>query len=121
MNSNLPTNYVWIIIIALCVMVVAMRCSFLVLPRRWQPKGALAHALSFAPLAALMAICAPEVMKFQVSHWPVSVADFSASHLFTDWRLLSGSAMVIVVAFTRKSRNATLYGLIVASMVIWAV
>jgi branched-subunit amino acid transport protein len=120
MNSSLTTLYVWIIIVALCVMVVAMRCSFLVLPRRWQPKGALAHALSFAPLAALMAICAPEVMKFQIAHWPASAAEYSASHLLSDWRLLSGLAMVVVVAFTRTSRNATLYGLVAASLVIWA-
>jgi branched-subunit amino acid transport protein len=114
MAPFIPADYAWTIIFALCGLVFTMRCSFLVLPRRYQPKGALAHALSFAPLAALMAICVPEVMKLQIENWPMPFDTF-----LKDWRLWGGLTMVIVVAMTRSSRSATLYGLLAASIVIW--
>jgi branched-subunit amino acid transport protein len=101
-------------------MVLAMRWSFLVLPRRFQPKGALAQALGFAPLAALVAICMPEVMKFQIEAFknpPLNLWGF----LLTDWRLWGGLAMLAVTIGFRSSKSAALFGLIAAAIVVFLI
>jgi branched-subunit amino acid transport protein len=107
--------YVWTVILGLMVMVLAMRWSFLVLPRRFQPKGALARALNFAPLAALIAICAPEVLKHQTH--PLSTAQLFS--ILNDWRLWGAIAMLAVAGLSKSSKSATLYGLIAAAIVVW--
>jgi branched-subunit amino acid transport protein len=107
--------YVWAVILGLMVLVLVMRWSFLVLPRRFQPKGQLALALNFAPLAALIAICAPEVLKNQTSQFsgagPVS--------LLNDWRLWGAVAMLAVASITRSSKSATLFGLMAGAVTVW--
>jgi branched-subunit amino acid transport protein len=107
--------YVWTLILGLMAMVLAMRWSFLVLPRRFQPKGALARALNFAPLAALIAICAPEILKHQTSQL-VGAQVFT---ILNDWRLWGAIAMLAVAGLSRGSKSATLYGLIAAAVVVW--
>lgn len=101
-------------------MIVTMRWSFLVLPRRFQPKGALAQALGFAPLAALVAICMPEVMKFQIESFKNPSLDFLTA-LSNDWRLWGGLAMLVVTITFRSSKSAALYGLIAAALVLFSI
>ncbi len=107
--------YAWSLIIGLMLMVLAMRWSFLILPRRLQPKGELARALNFAPLAALIAICVPEILKHQTA--PLEAVGVIT--LFNDWRLWGAVAMLLVASITRHSKSSTLYGLIAAAIVVW--
>ena len=116
---KLSAAEIWITIVLLFAMVVALRCSFLVLPRRFQPKGALSDALGFAPLAALVAICAPEVAQFRMDAFrhgsgPGGVLD----HIGQDWRLWSAAALIITMLLVRQSKRAALYGLIAAALTI---
>ncbi len=107
--------YVWAVILGLTIMVLVMRWSFLVLPRRFQPKGRLALALNFAPLAALIAICAPEIFKHQTGQ----LGGTQTFTLLNDWRLWGAIAMLAVASLSRTSKSATLYGLIAAAVAIW--
>jgi branched-subunit amino acid transport protein len=111
-------SYAWGAIILLMVMVLAMRWSFLLLPRRFQPRGVLAEALSYAPLAALMAICAPEMMKLQTD--AIYAKQWAPDLLATDWRLWGGAAMLLVATLTRNSKKSALYGLVAAALTVWA-
>jgi branched-subunit amino acid transport protein len=111
---------IWLVILGLSAMVVTMRWSFLILPRRFQPKGALAQALGFAPLAALVAICMPEVMKFQIESFKnPSLALFGA--ISNDWRLWGGLAMLVVTITFRSSKSAALFGLIAAALIVFLI
>ena len=101
-------------------MVLAMRWSFLVLPRRFQPKGALAQALGFAPLAALVAICTPEVMKLQIESFKNPSLSLLGA-IANDWRLWGGMAMLVVTITFRSSKSAALLGLIAAALVVFSI
>jgi branched-subunit amino acid transport protein len=117
-------SYIWYIIFGLSIMVLAMRWSFLVLPRRFQPKGALAQALGFAPLAALVAICVPEVLKAQMQWYATQGSlEFNKAlpSLLSDWRLWGGLAMLIISMLFRQSKSAALYGLIAAATVVFLI
>ncbi len=116
----MSTTYSWAIIFALMIMVLLMRWSFLFLPRRFQPKGALAQALSFAPLAALIAICVPEIMKFQIGSFTNPSSNWLGV-LLTDWRLWGGLVMLIVASVFRQSKSASLYGLVGAAIVVFVI
>lgn len=59
---TLPDAYVWAAIAGLAVVVFATRNVFVVLPSRWQPRGALERALRHAPLAALVALTVPAAL-----------------------------------------------------------
>jgi branched-subunit amino acid transport protein len=114
----MSNSYIWLVIFGLLVMVLGMRWTFLVVPRRFQPKGALAQALNFAPLAALVAICVPEVMKFQIesmSNTPVKLID----NIKQDWRLWGGLTMLTITLVFRSSKSSALYGLIASALVIF--
>ncbi len=111
--------YVWAVILGLMIMVLVMRWSFLVLPRRFQPKGKLALALNFAPLAALIAICAPEIFKHQTSTLSSQLNGTQTFSLLNDWRLWGAVAMLAVASLSRTSKSATLYGLIAAAITVW--
>jgi branched-subunit amino acid transport protein len=114
----MTNTYIWIAILGMSVLVLAMRWSFMVLPRRFQPKGALAQALGFAPLAALVAICAPEVMKFQMDS--LGRSDFPEWRtLFADWRLWGGLTMILVTLLLQKWKSAALFGLVAATLVVF--
>ncbi len=54
--------FVWTTIAVVAVIVAAGRWVFLLLPRDWRPRGLLEQALSHAPLAALAALVAPQVL-----------------------------------------------------------
>jgi branched-subunit amino acid transport protein len=116
----MTNTYIWLVILGLSTMVVTMRWSFLILPRRFQPKGALAQALGFAPLAALVAICMPEVMKFQIESFKnPSLSLFGA--ISNDWRLWGGLAMLTVSVIFRSSKSAALFGLIAAAIIVFSI
>jgi branched-subunit amino acid transport protein len=77
----------------------ASRNFFLVLPRRWQPRGAVAEALRYAPLAALLAITAPEIVR----DLPVTAAGVSWAAVATDPRLASALVLAVVTRLTRRA------------------
>jgi branched-subunit amino acid transport protein len=113
----MSTGYIWLTIVLLMVTVLAMRWSFQLLPRRFVPRGALAQALGYAPLAALSAVCAPEMFKFVMQRgWN---ADLQLAALSSDWRFLAGAAMILLVQLNRRSKSATLVGLVAAALAIW--
>ncbi len=118
---KLSATEIWITIVLLMLLVFAMRNSFLVLPRRFQPKGTLAEALGYAPLAALVAICAPEVARFQIDQLQqgASLSQLLAG-VSNDWRLWGALALVVTMVLTRTSKRAALYGLAAAAAVVWA-
>jgi branched-subunit amino acid transport protein len=117
---KLGTYDIWLTIILLMALILLMRCGVLVLPRKYQPKGAFAEALGYAPLAALVAICAPEIAKFQMDALSQG-ANLSAilSDLRQDWRLWGAIALVVTVLLTQKTKRAALYGLAAAAAVVW--
>ncbi len=83
------TTEVWAAILMLCALVVLMRATYLYAPRQWQPRGALAKALRFAPLVALVAIVVPEV----AAPFLADGTSFSAAVL--DARVLSAVALLL--------------------------
>ncbi len=117
---KLSTVEIWIMIALLCAMVVVLRCSFLVLPRRFQPRGALAEALGYAPLAALVAICAPEIAKFRIEALAQATTPQTwFAGLGQDWRLWSALALILVMLLSRNHKRSALFGLAAAALVSW--
>ena len=53
----------WLLIALLSLVTLVSRSFFVLLPRRWQPRGRVEQALRYAPLAALLAITVPEVVR----------------------------------------------------------
>ncbi len=123
---------IWLAIVMLGAVVVLLRSLYLYAPRQWQPRGAFANALRFAPLAALVAIVAPEVL----APWLVaaggaagssapaaaaSVVSDAASRWFAplmvllDARVLSAVALLVAA---RLSGNL-LVALSVGALVLW--
>ncbi|MES2716109.1 MAG: AzlD domain-containing protein [Pseudomonadota bacterium] len=95
----------WLLIALLALLTLAARSVFVLLPRRWQPRGRMEQALRYAPLAALLAITAPEValqlpqaLQQGTPIWAVA----------TDARLVSALVLVVVIRLTRH----TLLGLV---------
>ena len=62
---NTEDAAIWMAIGVLAITVLVLRALYLYAPRRWQPRGTVAKALRFAPLAALMAVVAPEFVLHQ--------------------------------------------------------
>jgi branched-subunit amino acid transport protein len=99
-----PTE-LWVLIALLALVTLGARSFFVLLPRRWQPRGRVEQALRHAPLAALLAITAPEVTR----HLPAALQQAQpAWAVATDARLLSALVLVAVVRTTRH----TLWGLL---------
>jgi branched-subunit amino acid transport protein len=72
---TLPDAYAWTAIVGLVVVVFVTRNVFLVLPARWQPRGALERALRTAPLAALVALTVPAALDGAIAAgWQPAVA-----------------------------------------------
>jgi branched-subunit amino acid transport protein len=93
----------WVLLVALVGVTLLARGFFLVLPARWQPKGALERALRAAPLAALVAITLPEILRTSLLTQvvaPVAVV--------TDPRLLSALVLAAVWWATRHGVAALL-------------
>ena len=113
---------IWVTIILLTALVLLLRCVVLVLPRKYQPKGAVAEALGFAPLAALVAICAPEIAKFQMDALSQGQSpSLLLEGLREDWRLWGATALVATVLLTKHSKRTALYGLAAAATVVWLI
>jgi branched-subunit amino acid transport protein len=88
---------VWLIIALLTLIVVVMRNVFLFAPRSWQPRGFLQQALRYAPLAALAALVAPEMLAGVRAQEAWTAASLS------DPRLASA---LVLIAVTRLSGSA---------------
>jgi branched-subunit amino acid transport protein len=116
---------IWLVIVLLLALVLLQRCGVLLLPRKYQPKGAFARALGFAPLAALVAICAPEIAKFQMEAVDTPTLQAASyvgawwSRLEHDWRLWGALALVLTMQVSKNSKRAALYGLAAAAAVVW--
>lgn len=95
----------WVLIGLLALVTLGARSFFVLLPRRWQPRGRVEQALRHAPLAALLAIIAPEVTR-QLPDLLLQGRPPWA--VFGDARLLSALVLVAVVRATRS----TLWGLL---------
>ncbi len=119
---KLGTFDIWLTIVLLMALILLLRCAFLVLPRKYQPKGAFAQALSFAPLAALVAICAPEIAKFQMDALSQGKGlSLGFAGLLDDWRLWGATALVATVLLTKHSKRSALYGLAAAATMVWLI
>jgi branched-subunit amino acid transport protein len=96
---NLSSLEVWLLIAALAGVTLVARNFFLVLPKRWQPRGAVAEALRYAPLAALLAITAPEIVR----DVPPLVDAAGWVALATDGRVAAAVVLVLVSRLTRRA------------------
>ena len=95
----------WLLIALLSLLTLVSRSFFVLLPRRWQPRGRVEQALRYAPLAALLAITVPEV----VQQLPAALQQPApAWAIATDARLVSALVLVGVIRLTRH----TLWGLL---------
>ena len=94
----------WLLIALLALLTLLLRSFFVLLPRRWQPRGQVALALRYAPLAALLAITVPEVAKQLPGAWQQATPAWAIA---TDARLLSAVVLAAVIRITRH----TLWGL----------
>jgi len=104
---SLPAFEIWATAILLTLVVVALRNAFLVAPRDWLPRGTLERALRYAPLAALVALLAPEMLQ------PVLRAPgFSLAGLI-DAKVLSALAVIVVSRATRSALAALAAGVAV--------
>jgi branched-subunit amino acid transport protein len=95
----------WLLIGLLALVTLGARSFFVLLPRRWQPRGRMEQALRHAPLAALLAIIAPEVIRQLPAALQTTHPLWAAA---SDARLLSALVLVGVVRATRS----TLWGLL---------
>lgn len=104
---SLSSLEIWATILLLTLVIVGLRNFFLVLPRDWQPRGTLERALRYAPLAALVALLAPELMQ------PIIRAPGFSWAGFVDPRVLSALAVVVVSRTTRNALAALAAGVLV--------
>jgi branched-subunit amino acid transport protein len=95
-----------VLLVALVGVTLVARNVFLVLPRRWQPRGAVERALRAAPLAALIAITLPEILRSSLLAGGAGAADPMA--WLTDARLVSALVLVAVLRLTRRGVAALL-------------
>jgi len=108
--SNLE---LWTLIALLSLVTLGARSFFVLLPRRWQPRGRVEQALRYAPLAALLAITAPEVVR----QLPAALQQPApAWAIATDARLVSALVLAAVFRLTRH----TLWGLVAGIAVFLA-
>ncbi|MCU0969050.1 MAG: AzlD domain-containing protein [Rubrivivax sp.] len=99
MSGYSATELLWLVGLLAGVTLVA-RNLFLVLPRRWQPRGTLERALRAAPLAALVAITVPEVVR------GAAAAGVDPLAWATDPRLISAAVLAAVWAWRRHGLTA---------------
>jgi branched-subunit amino acid transport protein len=104
MTIQAPALEIWTTILVLTAVVIAIRNVFLVAPRDWLPRGTFERALRYAPLAALVALVAPELMQ------PVLRAPGFSPWGLVDPRVLSALAVVLVSRWSRNSLAALASG-----------
>jgi branched-subunit amino acid transport protein len=80
---------VWAAIAGLVAVVFVTRNVFVVVPPRWQPRGAMERALRHAPLAALVALTVPQVVG------PLIDAGVDVTALWHDARLPAAVATLL--------------------------
>ena len=101
-----------LLVVGLAGVTLVARNFFLVLPKRWQPRGTVAEALRHAPLAALLAITVPEIVR----DVPPLIDAAGWLALVTDARVTSAAVLAVV---TRLTRHA-LWGLVAGTLVYLA-
>lgn len=106
---TMPAVDIWITTIMLTLVVIALRNAFLVAPREWLPRGTLERALRYAPLAALVALLAPDTLQ------PILNAPGFSAGGFIDPKVLSALAVIVM---SRVTHNA-LAALVVGVAVFW--
>ncbi len=94
---------IWTLIGLLTLVTLVARNLFLLLPPAWQPRGQFAEALRYAPLAALLAITAPEIVR-DVRGLPLAPA------LLADPRLAAAMVLTAVLLVSRRSLLALVSG-----------
>jgi branched-subunit amino acid transport protein len=104
---TLPAFEIWTTTILLTLVVIALRNAFLVAPREWLPRGTFERALRYAPLAALVALLAPDTLQ-PILHAP----GFSMAG-FVDPKVLSALAVIVVSRLTRNALAALVAGVAV--------
>jgi branched-subunit amino acid transport protein len=103
----------WVLIALLSLLTLLSRSFFVLLPRRWQPRGRVEQALRYAPLAALLAITMPEIVR----GLPAALQHAApAWAIATDARLVSALVLAAVIRLTRN----TLWGLVAGTAVYLA-
>jgi branched-subunit amino acid transport protein len=101
---SLAPAVLWLLIGLLALVTLVARNLFLVLPPRWQPRGAVEQALRVAPLAALLAITVPEIVRDLPARAAAAPGWAEATlAAATDPRLSGALALLLVVRITRKS------------------
>jgi branched-subunit amino acid transport protein len=101
--AGYSTLELWLLLVALVGVTLLARGFFLVLPPRWQPRGAMERALRAAPLAALVAITVPEILRSSLL-----AGGTSLPQLLTDPRLVSALLLALVWRATRQGVLALL-------------
>ena len=91
---------IWAAILMLSAIIVLLRALYLYAPRRWQPRGAVARALRYAPMAAIVAVVVPEVAA------PLREAAALDWRVLLDARLLSAVALLVVGRLTGSMLTA---------------
>lgn len=94
---------IWTLIVLLTLVTVVARNLFLMLPPAWQPRGPMAEALRYAPLAALLAITVPEIVR-DVRGLPLGPA------WLVDPRLAAAVVLALVLLVSRRSLLALVLG-----------
>jgi branched-subunit amino acid transport protein len=94
---------VWTLIALLTLVTLVARNLFLLLPPAWQPRPQVAEALRYAPLAALLAITAPEIVR-DVRGLPLAPA------LLADPRLAAAVVLTAALLLSRRSLLALVLG-----------
>jgi branched-subunit amino acid transport protein len=105
----------WLLLVLLVGVTLLARGFFLVLPQRWQPRGAVERALRAAPLAALVAITLPEILAGTMLSGSAPRAGW-----LLDPRLLAAAVLAATWAATRHGVAALVAGS-VAYLVLLAV
>jgi len=98
---------IWAAILMLSAIIILLRALYLYAPRRWQPRGAVARALRYAPMAAIVAVVAPEVAA------PLREAAVFDVRVLLDARLLSAFALLVVGRLTGNMLVAIAAGAVV--------
>lgn len=98
---------IWAAILMLSAIIVLLRALYLYAPRRWQPRGVVARALRYAPMAAIVAVVVPEVAA------PLRDAGAFDASVLLDARLLSALALLMVGRLTGSMLVAIAAGALV--------
>jgi branched-subunit amino acid transport protein len=93
---TLTETQIWAAIAGLVVVVFLTRNVFVVLPPRWQPRGAVERALRHAPLAALVALTVPPALG------PLLEAGVGAAAVWHDARLPAAVATLLAAWLSRS-------------------